>query len=132
MSDRRVTPDELRRLAGGRRSKYGSRRAYVAEIDRWFASQHEASTAVALLRRQQAGEIRGLRFQVRYSLDVQDDHVCDYIADFVFEERCPARDTSMGEAWVTVVADAKGWPTPVYLLKKKLLRACHGVAIREL
>jgi len=127
-----VSPAQLRKIVGGARSKYGSRRAYVAEIDRTFDSQREANAAVELLRRQQAGEVRGLRFQVRYSLDVNDEHVCAYVADFVYEERRPSRDTSMGEAWVTVVADAKGFRTREYQLKKRLMRAIHYVEIREL
>jgi hypothetical protein len=130
-----ITPAQLRArglAATARPTKYGSRRTYLAAIDRWFASQREANAAAELLIRQQQGEVRGLRFQARYSLDVNDEHVCDYICDFVYEERCPARDTSMGEAWVTVVADSKGFRTREYLIKKKLMRACHSIEIREM
>lgn len=133
MSERAVTPDELRALtATPARSKYGSRKTYVAELDRRFDSQHEANEAVGLWRRQRAGEIRDLAFQVPYRIEVDDELICTYVADFVYDERRPEWDTSMGEAWVRVVADAKGFRTPIYRLKAKLMKACLGITVTEL
>ena len=138
-TDARSSPDvvtvaELRRLVAARRTKYGSRRTWVPELNRWFASGHEAEQAVILLRRQQAGEVRDLLFQVAYPLHVDDEVVCTYYADYVFDERRPDRDTAMGEAWVHVVADAKSplSRTPVYRLKKRLMAVCLGLEVREL
>jgi hypothetical protein len=120
-------------LKAQRPSKYGSKRAELPELPgRVFASKREAAAARVLLAQQQAGVVRALSFQVRFRLDVGDEHVCDYVADFTYDERCPSRDTSMGEAWVRVVADAKGYRTDAYRLKKKLMKAIHGVEIREL
>lgn len=90
-----------------------------------FDSKHEASTYAKLLLLQRAERIRNLKRQVTFRLDVNDLHVCRYIADFTFEEYVA------GE-WVPVVADAKGVLTAVYRLKKKLMKACHNVEIREL
>jgi hypothetical protein len=136
-----VTPDQLRRLVRGepvtdRRgrvlasrsstSKFYNRRAYLPAIDRWFASERERDRAAELLVRQQRGEIRGLRFQVPVDLAVNGVHVCRYVADFMWSEWAgPA-------GWQTVVADAKGYRTDTYKLKKALLFALHGIAIREL
>lgn len=156
MSRDTVSPDQLRRMVGGevttdrrgrvqtgvKRSKYGNRQGvYVAEVDRRFDSQREANEAVKLLIQQQRGEIRGLRFQVSYPLNVNGLLVCTYRSDFVFEEPGPrVVKTTIGrtdffdtrQAWVTVVADAKGFKTDVYRLKKRLMLAVYGIEIREL
>jgi hypothetical protein len=122
-----VTPDELRALLDKPATKYHSRRTYCAELDRWFSSGREARAAVTLTRRQQAGEIRALAFQVRWPIDVGGHHVCDYVADFQYEERQPD-----GLRWRLVVADAKGFRTPTYRLKARLMRICLGITVEEL
>ncbi len=68
----------------------------------------------------QAGRIKNLRFQVWYRLDVNGHLICRYRADFVYEED--------GEE---IVEDVKGFKTPEYKLKAKLMLACHGIRIRE-
>lgn len=67
-----------------------------------------------------AGQITELRHHVSYSIHVNSIHICDYEADFVYQE--------MGK---TIVEDAKGYRTPVYKLKKRLMRAVHGIEIKE-
>jgi hypothetical protein len=74
---------------------------------------------------QSAARIRNLQRQVPYRLEVGGKLVCKYIADFVYEEY-------VGAEWKPVVADAKGYPTPMYKLKKKLMLACLGIEIREM
>jgi hypothetical protein len=130
-----ITPDQLRALADGAPTKYNSRSVWVEELGRRFASRREADAAVTLWRRQQAGEVRDLRFQVPYRLDVAPRSyvgltapvttVCTYVADFHYFER-------HGVQWVPVVADAKGWATPLYKLKKRLMKAINGVDVVEL
>jgi hypothetical protein len=46
---------------------------------------------------------------------------CKYIADFVYRDRDGNR----------VVEDCKGFRTPVYKLKKKLMLHVHGIRIVE-
>lgn len=121
-----VTPAELAALTTTAGGKYHSRKTWVEELGRRFDSQHEAECAVGLLRRQQAGEISELRFQEKIRIDVNGVHVCDYVADFRWRERIP------GGWWKTVTADAKGFPTSVYRLKKRLMLAVHSVEIQEL
>ncbi len=123
-----VTPDEVRALTRPAGGKYHSRRTFVPELDRWFASAHEADQAVILWRRQQAGEIRNLRFQVHFPIQINGLHVCDYVSDFVYEEK-------PGNHWLysdTVVADAKGYRTAVYRLKARLMKAVLGIDVIEL
>ena len=108
-------------------SKYGAKPTtlLVDGEQARFASKREAEAFTKLRILERADRIRNLQRQVAFRLDVGGFHVCKYIADFTFEEY------QNGE-WVPVVADAKGYPTQVYKLKKKLMKACHGVEIREL
>jgi hypothetical protein len=71
------------------------------------------------------GEARNLRLQVPYKLEVNGSLICKYIADFVYEER--QRDGS----WREHVEDVKGFKTPEYKLKAKLMKAVHGIIVRE-
>lgn len=105
-----------------RRSKY--RAAPTVLNGRRFDSKREAEHALSLQLMEQIGDIRGLRFQVAYPLEVNGHLVARYVADFVYDEW---RDG----AWWPVVADAKGVKTPVYRLKAKLMQAIYGIDIRE-
>lgn len=93
----------------------------VAGEEVTFPSQREADAYAKLAILERAGKIANLARQVKFELKVEGKLVCRYIADFVFEE-----------AGKRVVADAKGFHTPVYKLKKKLMLACLGIEIREL
>lgn len=85
-----------------------------------FDSKAEAGRWGQLVAAQEAGAITNLRRQVRYPLDVNGLRVCDYVADHVYDEN-----------GVTVVEDVKGMETAVYRIKRKLMLAVYGVAIRE-
>lgn len=93
----------------------------VESEDGRFDSQREYARWCELKIMLGAGEIRDLHRQVRYDLKVNGVLVCYYVADFVY--------TTVGN--VTVVEDVKGVRTGVFLLKKKLMKACWGVDIRE-
>jgi len=69
-----------------------------------------------------AGVITDLQVHSRFRLDVNAVHICDYEADFTY-----CRDGQL------VVEDVKSKPTitRLYRVKKKLMRAVHGIAIRE-
>lgn len=118
-------------------SKYG---AQPVVIDgRRFASKREAARYQELRLLERAGQIVGLRCQVRYACEVNGQHVCDYVADFVYDEwqetrlrHEPGGDyDGISRRRVTVVEDTKGVRTPVYRLKKRLLKAIHGIEILE-
>lgn len=92
-----------------------------------FDSQKEARRYRELAALQRAGQISDLKRQVRYELIPTQrigskvvEKSCVYIADFVYTEN--------GE---TVVEDTKGFKTPEYRIKKKLLLYVHGIQIRE-
>ena len=85
-----------------------------------FASKAEMHRYQELRRMEQAGVIHNLERQVRYPLVVNGVKVCTYVADHRYEEG--------GE---TVIEDCKGCVTQVYVIKRKLMAAVHGIEIRE-
>ena len=102
-----------------------------------FDSKKEAERYDALMMLQKAGEIRGLKLQVRYCLQeayttFEGDRVksIDYIADFVYERRT-APDSYGQRYWLPVVEDVKGMRTREYAMKAKLFCNRYGYAIRE-
>lgn len=94
-----------------------------------FDSKHEYRCYQALRVRQDAGEITGLRRQVKFSLFdaggfCRGEHVGIYRCDFTYRE---------GEK--LVVADAKSEYTRKlrdWQRTKKLLRMCHGHEVVEM
>jgi hypothetical protein len=85
-----------------------------------FASKAEGARYVELKLMEKAGLVAELQLQPVYDLSVGDCHICNYVADFAYMEN--------GRF---VVEDVKGVATPVYQLKKKLLYALYGIAVKE-
>ncbi len=105
--------------AAPKRSKYGN-----VKTD-GFDSKHEAKVYTDLKLLEKLGEVRGLRRQVPYEIQVGGQTICKYVADFVFQE---------APCWETVVADAKSAATRknrAYRIKAKLMAALYQ-PVREL
>ncbi len=85
-------------------------------------STSEARRCDELHLMQQGGLISGLvaHPQKRYRLDVNDQHICDYLADFAYYDK---------ERQMTVVEDVKGFQTEVSRLKLKLMAAIYGIDV---
>lgn len=86
-------------------------------------SKREYRRWCELQLRECAGEISQLRRQVVFDLIVNSVLVCRYVADAVYVENS-----------VQVVEDTKSEPTRKkrdYRIKRKLMRAIHGIEIRE-
>jgi hypothetical protein len=98
--------------------KFHAKRTYVDSIA--FDSKKEAARYQELRLAEKAGVIANLELQPRYPLIVNNVALGSYVGDFLYEEN--------GER---VVEDVKGMKTPVYRLKKKLLKAIYGIDIRE-
>jgi hypothetical protein len=98
-----------------KRSKYGNKR------ENGFASKREARRHEVLMLRAKAREISELRCQVPFRIEINDELVCTYKADFTYME-----------GGALIVEDTKGYRTPVYRLKKRLMKAVHGIEIREI
>lgn len=98
-----------------------------------FDSKREARRYMDLWLMQRAGEISGLRTQVKYPLlpkqvhpDGTKERAIDYVADFAYEKD--------GE---TVVEDSKGFRNTasaayrVFVMKRKMMLYFHGITVRE-
>lgn len=108
-------------------AKYGNRKVEIDGMT--FDSVKEGRRYSQLKLLERAGEIRELELQVKYRLEVNGVHVCDYLADFVYEETV---DRECGHRrFERVVEDVKGVRTKDYRIKAKLMKACHGITIRE-
>jgi hypothetical protein len=96
------------------------------------ASKRQAKRLSELRLMNEAGAIRGLSRQPEYVLIPKQVRECGevierkltYVADFSYEEW-----TSTG--WRLVVEDAKGYATPGYIQKRKLMLRIHGIEIKE-
>ena len=98
-----------------------------------FDSKREARRYMDLWLMQRAGEISGLRTQVKYPLlpkqerkDGTKERAIDYVADFVYEKD--------GE---TVAEDSKGFRNTssatykVFVMKRKMMLYFHGITVKE-
>jgi hypothetical protein len=89
----------------------------------YFPSKRQANRYQVLSLLVKAGTITDLQIdnsQTTFRLEVNGQLVCKYRADAVYREN--------GER---VVEDSKGYRTEAYLLKRKLMKACLGIEIRE-
>ncbi|KKM06917.1 hypothetical protein LCGC14_1739120 [marine sediment metagenome] len=70
-----------------------------------------------------SGEISRLEVHPKWEIFVNGQKICTYTADFVYWENSNY-----------VVEDVKSQPTmtPVYRLKKKMMKAVHGIEIQEI
>ncbi len=103
-----------------KRPKYGNRKTVVDGIT--FDSQAEARRWSLLNLLQKGGQIKKLERQVKYLLAVEGVKIADYVADFRYIDI---------KRQAEVVEDVKGVKTPVYRLKKKLMKAIYGIDIAE-
>lgn len=121
---KRQTRDEAKQearqhQADAKRPKYRNKKTTVG--GRVFDSKAEAARFVELTRQQEAGLIFGLQCQVPFALEVNRQLICKYVADFVYINADGSR----------VVEDVKGVRTRDYAIKAKLMKAIHGIAIKE-
>lgn len=103
-----------------KKSKYGASKKEVDGIV--FASEKEAKRYQALKLLQKAGVIGLLELQVPYELNPGGTHSFRYIADFVYV---------ISQTGEKVVEDAKGFRTREYRKKRRLMKAVHGISIKE-
>jgi hypothetical protein len=95
-----------------------------------YASKAEARRAAELKLLERAGKIQNLGEQVKFEIiPRQDDadgkcleRACHYIADFVYTDPATGQE---------IVEDCKGFRTPEYRLKKKLMLLGWGIQIKE-
>lgn len=105
--------------------KYNKHRNIKTVVDEIkFDSKKEARRYCELKLLERAGEIENLELQVRFDLMVNGQKVCAYIADFRYFE-------NGAEIIEDVKGMKKGSAYAIFRLKKKLMRACLGIEIKE-
>ncbi len=98
-------------------------RAVRTEVDGiWFASKKEAARYGELTLLLRAGKILDLKLQPRFPCRVNRELICTYVADFAYTDASTDR---------RIIEDAKGFKTPIYKLKRKLVKALFGFDIVE-
>ena len=98
-------------------NKYNAQKTTVDGIV--FDSKREAARYMELMLLQRAGEISHLELQPKYDCIIDGKKICSYKADFRYF-------TKNGN----IVEDVKGYITPMFKLKKKLVEAIYsGVTI---
>lgn len=132
MKPQRLTVEQFRALTlkQDKAMSRNSKNKYGAKKTGGHDSKREHNRASALQLKQRAGLISNLREQVRFILipsqhDADGNLVerqCAYIADFVYN----LPDGSL------VVEDTKGFRTPEYIIKRKLMLCVHGIRIKEI
>ena len=105
--------------AGEKQSKHRNIKTTVDAIV--FDSRLEAKRYSILRLLEKSGTIKDLKLQESFDIIVNGEKICSYKADFVY----------MNSKDEMVVEDAKGTRTPVYKLKKKLMKAVLGIDIKE-
>ena len=95
-----------------RKNKYGAKKTTVDGIT--FDSKWEAQRWGELKAMERGGYVKDLERQVKYEIIVNDQKICRYVADFRYKK---------------VDDDAKGFETPDFKLKKKLMKAVHGIEL---
>ena len=100
-----------------RRSKYGAVPTVIDGIR--FASKKEAKRYTVLKDLENKGEIHALVCHPSFSLAINGQHLCRYIADFKY----------MDNGGVEHVEDVKGMITSVFTLKKKLMKILLNIEV---
>lgn len=100
------------------RNKYRAKKCVIDGIK--FDSQKEGRRYTALKLLEKSGAIKDLELQPKYDLIVNGSKVGFYKADFRYVENDRL-----------VVEDVKGMKTPMYNLKKKMIKAIYNIDIFE-
>lgn len=130
----RITATEYLSL-GKRRHKFGAKSAwrclhcggvFIEKIPccnkpqpKRFPSRREARRYDVLRQKEELGVISRLGLQPKYEIVINGEKVCTVVLDFKYLE--------YGVTWV--VEDSKGHDNAMSKLKRKLVKACHGVDV---
>ena len=103
-----------------RGNKYGAKKVTTPEGMK-FDSKREYARWLDLKLMERACAISDLKRQQPYDINVNGQKICRYIADFTY----------IDDDDRFIVEDSKGFRTPEYRLKAKLMLAVHNIKIRE-
>jgi hypothetical protein len=113
-----------------KKNKYKNHRVVYNGIK--FASIKEKDRYIELKLMEMVGEIKDLMLQVKYELQPKQEgqRAINYISDFQYREKVNCVLYGM-PIWQLVIEDCKGYKTPIYKLKKKLMKARYNIDIKE-
>lgn len=115
----RISAAEFLALADKpKRNKFGAKKTVVDGIR--FDSKREAEYYAELKLREKAGEVYEVEMQRPFAIVINGQLVCTYKSDFHFYDAIAKRRR---------VVDTKGFATPEFKLKKKLMKAVLGLEI---
>lgn len=117
-------------VAYQKRSKFNAKRTTTSD-GITHPSKKQSLRWVLLLQLERTGQIADLRREVRYPIIVNGQKICTYVADHVYREAVTSDEGTCYYSQVETVEDTKGVLTPIYKLKKKLLKATLGIDIKE-
>ena len=104
-----------------KRNKYGNRRTDG------FASAKEARRFEELL----SLGVTSVGRQIGYELNVNGVHICDYIADFVYEIPYSAGRIMVEDVKPSGKGFKKTDAYRLFTIKKRLMKACHNIDVVE-
>lgn len=115
----RMTAARFRTLPKQKKAnKYGAIRTTLDGIT--FASKAESAYYAKLKQREAAGEVANVELQKRYALTIGGFLICTYVSDFDFYDITEKRQRTV---------DTKGVVTDVFRIKRKLMKAIHGIDV---
>ena len=103
-----------------KRPKYGSTETYA--LGKKFDSKKESQRYIVLYARLKAGLISDLELQKKFSLDVNEVHICNYMADFVYKDKEGSIIVEDVKSDITAAKD-------IYRVKKRLMKAIYDIDI---
>lgn len=122
----RWTPEDWRRYQAKKdaalTSKYKAVPCQSADGQK-FRSQVERDFYNTQWARQQAGEVLKIEREVRFEFHVNGVYINDYLLDF----RLTLADGTLDH----VDTKSSGTLTPLFIMKKRLMLACHNIEVRE-
>jgi archaeosine-15-forming tRNA-guanine transglycosylase len=127
-----------------KKAKYRNKKCTA--LGKQFDSVKERDRYLFLLNEQEAGRIKNLQCQPRYEMFVNDELICTYVADFSYDVTPKVVGNSVWYnenkrvikkqdvlVFRSVVEDVKSEATvklPTFRIKRKLMKAIHGINIR--
>lgn len=115
-----MSREEILKVWKNKKNKYSSQKTIVDNFN--FDSKREAKRYVELKILERAGEIENLHLQFRLDIVVNNFNIGFYKADFAYV------DTKTKQQ---IFEDCKGYKTPIYRIKKKLIKAIYNIEILE-
>lgn len=101
-----------------KKSKFKNIRTVIDGVS--FPSKAEGNYYSLLKLREKAGEVANVEMQKPYAFTYEGKLICTYRADFVFDDLHENRHR---------VVDVKGFQTPEFKLKKKMMWAWYGIEV---